>query len=118
VKGQADAGAHRGVYMQLGVTPSYTFNAKGTYPITLSAPLLLGLSVSEYYEFGTGNNPTYGYFQGGLGLAVPLAFIPSSLGNWQFKAGVNFVNLGNTLKKVNDNDSFQTIGTFGIAFTY
>ena len=81
----------------------------------LSAPLLLGLSLSEYYEFGTGHDSTYGYFQGGLGLSVPLAFIPASLGSWQFKTGVNFLNLGGNLKDVNKNDSFEVIGTFGIA---
>ena len=32
MKGQADAGRHRGVYLQAGVTPGYTVNAKGTYP--------------------------------------------------------------------------------------
>jgi hypothetical protein len=47
VKGQADAGAPRGIYMELGVTPSYTFNDKGTYPITLSVPLLLGLTLGS-----------------------------------------------------------------------
>ena len=118
VKGQADAGAHKGVYMQLGLSPSYTFNAKGTYPITVSTPVLAGLSLDDYYEFGTGNDTTFGYFQGGVGLAVPLAFIPSSFGSWQIKAGVNFLRVNGNLRDVNNRDRNEVIGTVGIAFTY
>jgi hypothetical protein len=118
VKGQADAGAHKGVYMQLGLTPSYTFYAKGTYPLTVSTPLLAGLSLDDYYEFGTGNDTTFGYFQGGIGLAVPLAFIPSSFGSWQIKTGVNFLRVNGNLRDVNSRDRNEIIGTVGIAFTY
>ena len=69
VKGQADGGDHQGVYLQLGLAPGYTFNAGSTYPVTLSLPLIVGLSLDDYYEFGTGGDSTFGYFQGGVGLA-------------------------------------------------
>jgi hypothetical protein len=119
VKGQADAGAHKGIYMQAGITPSYTFLEKSAYPITLSIPLLVGLSVDEYYEFGTGNDSTFGYFQGGVGLSVPLAFIPASFGSWQIKTGVNVLQLGGNVRDVNkQRDPTEIIGTVGIAFTY
>jgi hypothetical protein len=119
VKGQADAGDHKGVYLQMGIAPSYTFNPKSPYPVTLSIPLLVGLSLDDYYEFGTGNDTTFGYFQGGVGLAVPLAFIPASFGSWQLKTGVNVLHLGGNLRDVNkDRDSTEVIGTVGIAFTY
>jgi hypothetical protein len=119
VKGQADAGDDKGVYLQLGLAPSYTFNAGSTYPVTLSVPLLVGLSVDDYYEFGTGDDSTFGYFQGGVGLSMPLAFIPASFGSWQIKTGVNVLQLGGNLRDVNkDRDSTEIIGTVGIAFTY
>jgi hypothetical protein len=118
VKGQADAGAQKGVYMQLGLTPTYTFNTGGAYPITVTTPLLAGLSLGDYYEFGTGDDTTSGYFQGGVGLAVPLAFIPSSFGSWQLKTGVNFLRVNGNLKDVNSRDRNEVIGTVGIAFTY
>jgi hypothetical protein len=117
-KGQADAGSHRGVYLQAGVTPGYTFNAKGTYPVALTVPLLVGLSLSEYYEFGTGDDDTFGFFQGGVGVAVPLAFIPASFGTWTIKGSVNVLHLGDNLKAINNNDRTEVIGTIGIAFTY
>jgi hypothetical protein len=118
MKGQADAGAHRGVYLQAGITPAYTFNANGTYPVTLTVPLLVGLSLSEYYEFGTGDDSTFGFFQGGLGVAVPLAFIPASFGTWTVKGGITFLHLGDNLKTINNGDRNEVIGTIGLAFTY
>ena len=119
VKGQADAGDHRGIYLQLGLAPSYTFNAESKYPLTLSIPLILGLSLDDYYEFGTGNDSTFGYFQGGAGLAMPLAFLPASFGSWQIKTGVNVLHLNGNLRDVNKGrDSTEVIGTVGIAFTY
>jgi hypothetical protein len=119
VKGQADAGAHKGIYMQAGITPSYTFLEKSTYPITLSVPVLVGVSVDEYYEFGSGKDSTFGYFQGGVGLSVPLAFIPASFGSWQIKTGVNVLQLGGNVRDVNkQRDPTEIIGSVGIAFTY
>ena len=119
VKGQADGGDHKGIYLQAGISPSYTFSPNSTYPVTLSLPLLVGLSLDDYYEFGTGDDSTFGYFQGGVGLAVPLAFIPASFGSWQLKTGVNVLHLGGNLRDVNkDRDRTEIIGTVGIAFTY
>lgn len=119
LEGQADAGDHPGVYLQLGLAPGYIFNAESTYPITLSFPLIVGLSLDEYYEFGTGRDSTFGYFQGGVGLAMPLAFIPASFGSWQIKTGVNVLHLGGNLRDINkDRDRTEVIGTVGIAFTY
>jgi hypothetical protein len=119
VKGQADAGDHKGVYLQLGLAPSYTFNAESKYPVTLSVPLVVGLSVDDYYEFGTGSDSTFGYFQGGVGVSMPLAFIPAAFGSWQIKTGVNVLHLGGNLRDVNkDGDRTEIIGTVGLAFTY
>jgi hypothetical protein len=117
-KGQADAGNHRGVYLQAGISPGYTFNAGGSYPVTLSVPLLVGLSVSEYYEFGTGDDDTFGFFQGGVTLAVPLAFVPASFGTWTVKGGLSVLQLGDNLKAINNSDRTEVIGTIGLAFTY
>jgi hypothetical protein len=116
--GQADAGSHRGVFLQTGVAPGYTLNAGGTYPVTLTVPLAVGLSLSEYYEFGTGEDDTFGFFQGGVVIGVPLAFIPASLGTWTLKGGMTVLHLGDNLREINHRDRTEVIGTVGIAFTY
>jgi hypothetical protein len=119
VKGQADGGDRKGVYLQLGLAPGYTFAAESKYPVTLSVPLLVGLSLDDYYEFGTGRDTTFGYFQGGVGLSVPLAFIPASFGSWTLKTGVNVLYLNGNVRDVNkDRDRTEIIGTVGLAFTY
>lgn len=117
-EGQADAGKHKGIYLQLGVAPSITLFDKAAYPLTLALPVTLGLSAKDYYEFGGSKNPTFGYVAWGPVASIPLAFVPSSFGKWQAKAGVQFLHLGTTLEKVNDGDSFQAIGTVGISLTY
>ncbi|HXG05071.1 MAG TPA: hypothetical protein VNO23_16870, partial [Candidatus Binatia bacterium] len=116
--GQADAGRHRGVYLQLGVAPGVTFLEKTRTPVTITFPLLVGLSLSEYYEFGTGDDDTFGYFSGGVNAAVGLGFIPASFGSWSLKAGVSVLTLGDNLRRVNNRDDVEVIGTIGLAFTY
>ena len=116
--GQADAGSKKGVYAQLGIAPGYTFFAESAYPLAVSVPLSVGLSLKDYYEFGTGSDDTFGYFSGGVSLSVPLAFIPPEFGKWLVKAGVTVLYLGDNLKAVNDGDRVQVIGTVGLAFAY
>lgn len=118
VKNQADAGSNKGVYLQLGVEPGLTLIESENYPVSLSFPLTLGLSLSDYYEFGTGDNDTFGYFDLGVNLSVPLSFIPADFGAWEAYARGDFLFLGDNLEAVNDGDSFQAIGTFGIALSY
>ena len=116
--GQADAGADKGIYAQIGIAPGYTFLADSPYPIAVSVPLAVGLSLSDYYEFGTGSDDTFGYFSGGVTATVPLAFIPPGFGKWLIKGGVQVLYLGDNLKTINDGDRTQVIGTVGLVFTY
>ena len=116
--GQADAGADKGIYAQVGIAPGYTFLADSAYPMAVSVPLSVGLSLSDYYEFGTGSDDTFGYFSGGVTVSVPLAFIPPDFGKWLVKAGVTVLYLDDNLKTINDGDRVQVIGTVGLAFAY
>jgi hypothetical protein len=116
--GQADAGSQKGVYAQIGIAPGYTFFPESAYPLAVSVPLSVGLSLKDYYEFGTGSDDTFGYFSGGVSVSVPLAFIPPAFGKWLVKGGVQVLYLGDNLKAINDGDRVQVIGTLGLAFAY
>jgi hypothetical protein len=94
--GQADAGAAKGVYGQIGIAPGYTFFPESAYPLAVSVPLAVGLSLKDYYEFGTGSDDTFGYFSGGVTLSLPLAFIPPEFGKWLIKGGVQMLVLATT----------------------
>jgi hypothetical protein len=116
--GQADAGRARGVYVQLGINPGYTFAPESAYPLTVSFPVTLGLSASDYYEFATGDNPTFGYVQFGPAFAVALGFIPKRFGTWVVKGALELLVLGDTLEAVNDNEALKPIGRIGVSLVY
>jgi hypothetical protein len=116
--GQADAGADKGIYAQIGIAPAYTLLADSAYPLTLTVPLAVGLSLGDYYEFGTGSDDTFGYFSAGATLSVPLAFVPAEFGKWVVRGGVQVLVLGDNLKTVNGGDEVQVIGSLGLAFIY
>jgi hypothetical protein len=118
--GQADGGLDEGVYLQIGVSPGYTFNDKSTYPITLTVPIVLGLSVSDYYErIGVGgDDDTFGYLSAGVAAAVPLKFIPASFGAWQLKGGLTFMAFGDNLEAANNGDDSEIVATIGVSMTY
>jgi hypothetical protein len=118
VKGQADGGSNKGVYLQLGVEPGFTLIESENYPVSLSFPLTLGLSLSDYYQNSTGDDDTFGYFDLGVNLSEPLSFIPADYGSWEVFVKGDFLFLGDNLEAVNDGDSFEAIGTFGIALSY
>ena len=118
--GQADAGliSNEGVYLQLGIQPGFKLFEDAKYPVSVTFPMTLGLGFDDYYEFNTGNNDTFGYFDLGLVVGIPLAFIPAAYGTWEIHAGVHFFFLGDNLETVNRGDSFEAVGTFGISMTY
>jgi hypothetical protein len=118
--GQADAhpGHDEGIYLQLGIQPGFKLFEDAKYPISVTFPMTLGLGFDDYYEFNTGNNSTFGYFDLGLIASVPLSFIPATYGTWEVHAGVHFLFLGDNLETVNNGDAFQAVGTFGISMVY
>jgi hypothetical protein len=118
--GQADAGRGEGTYLQFGITPGYTFNAKGAYPLSVTLPLVVGLSLSDYYErIGVGgDDDTFGYFSVGPAASLPLRFIPTAYGSWQARAGLSVLVLGENLEAANTGDDIEVIGSLGLALTY
>jgi hypothetical protein len=116
--GQADAGRARGVYLQLALAPSYTFASESATPLTVSFPVTLGLSASNYYEFATGDNPAFGYVQFGPAVSVALGFIPKRFGSWVVKGALELLVLGDTLEALNDDEAVKPIGRIGVALVY
>jgi hypothetical protein len=117
-KGEALASdGQKGIYLGLGLAPSYTVVDDPTVSLTVSAPLTFGFSVKDYYTVD-GKNQTFGYFSGGPLFTAGLKFIPAAYGTWLLKAGVQFLVLNSNLKAVNTDESFVPIGSVGVAMTY
>ncbi len=116
--GGADTVRPLGTYFELGVEPGLTLIESENYPVSLSFPLTLGLSLGDYYQDSTGDDDTFGYFDLGVNLSMPLSFIPADYGSWEVFVKGDFLFLGDNLEAANDGDSFEAIGTIGIALSY
>lgn len=109
--GQADAGANKGTYLELGVKPGIKLAPKAT----LYIPAKTGLSLNHYYEGPTGDN-TFGYFDLGAQLSVPVASGKS--GTLEVHGGIDFLWLGDNLKLLNSGDTLKPVSLIGFTFTY
>jgi len=109
--GQADAGQHKGTYLELGVKPGIKLAPKAT----LYIPAKTGLSVNHYYEGVNGDN-TFGYFDLGGQLSVPV--ISGKGGALEIHGGIDFLWLGDNMKALNNGDSFKPVSLIGMTFTY
>ncbi len=109
--GQADGGANKGTYLELGVRPGVKLAPKAT----LYIPVKTGLSVNNYYEGPTGDNH-FGFFDTGLQLSVPV--ISGKGGSLETHGGVDFMWLGDNLKAFNGGDGFKPVYLVGLTFTY
>ena len=121
--GTQEFGPNEGIYLQLGANPGYTFAAESEYPVTLSVPLQLGLSVSDYYEIvdedgATIEDQTFGFFDFGVALSVPLSFIDSKYGSWAVTGAFHGISLSKTLADANRGDGFFPWGVLGVSMTY
>ena len=103
---QADAGANEGTYIELGVAPGYAGSRA-----SLAVPIKVGLSGSDYYEFGTGTDSKFGYFSLGGIVTVPMGAHANVHG------GVEFQAFGDNLKAYNGQDTVGLV-TIGLGFAF
>jgi hypothetical protein len=109
-------GSREGGYFQLSLAPSHTFDP---YPVTLSFPLNLGLSLYDYFQVsGGGPNNTFGFFTFGINMGFPLEFIPEEYGSLTMKFGANIYVLSNTLESLNEGDEMWPVGVWTLAYAY
>jgi hypothetical protein len=117
--GQADAGTSPGTYMELGVGPSFPL---GKSTVTLTVPVKVGFSLSDYYELA-GEDHKFGFFDVGGLLTFPLSKVNTRFGTWNIHGGGDYLALGDTTEAFNINadgvtHSSQFIGIFGIGLSY
>ncbi len=112
------AGIESGAYVELGVEPGLPLEDS---PVSLTFPVTLGLSLSDYYQTVVGmvaENDAFGYFDLGLLASVPLLGVSESYGSWEVSGGVHLLFLGDSLQALNAGDQFQAIGSFGVSIGY
>ncbi len=110
---QADGGADKGTYLELGIRPAVKLHPK----LTLAIPVKTGLSVNKYDESPVdGQDNTFGFFSTGLQLSVPV--ISGKAGSLEAHGGVDMLWLGDNLKAFNNDDGFKPIAIIGFTFAY
>lgn len=112
-------GDDEGIYLELGIEPSFEIVSGGDYPITLSIPVTVGIGIEDYYNLSGSGGDGLGFVDVGLVFSVPLSFIPSDFGSWSAHAGIHFLYLGSEAVHFDEkSDDFHYIGTFGFGFEY
>ena len=112
VSGNA-AGDSGGTYFELGIEPSAPLDG----PVSLSFPVAIGMSPSNYYNPG-GVNHAFGFFSAGASIGIPLN-VPEEYGSWELGLGVNALVFGEGLKQINGDDSgAKIIALFGLGLGY
>ncbi len=109
--GEADGGQNKGTYLELGIKPAVKLAPKAT----LYIPVKTGLSVNHYYEGPTGDN-TFGYFDLGGQLSVPL--VAGKGGALEAHGGLDLMWLGDNMKALNNGDTLKPVFLIGMTFTY
>jgi hypothetical protein len=104
--GQADAGAGKGTYIELGVAPGYAGSKA-----SLAVPVKVGLSANDYYEFGAPEDSKFGYFSIAGLVTVPMG------AHANIHGGVEFQAFGDNLKVYNDQDT-AGIASIGLGFAF
>jgi hypothetical protein len=119
--GQADGGAKKGTYLELGVGPAFPL---GTSKATITVPVKLGLGLHNYYECPAscgataGTDNKFGFFDIGGLITLPLSAVPSAFGSWNLHGGADVLVLGDTTKAFNQGDKSKVVGLIGIGVTY
>ncbi len=113
------------IYAEVGIAPSWTIDTVQDWPVTLSVPVTVGMSLDDYYLDATGNDDFFGYVSVGVKGSVPLKFIPSDYGQWSATAGVVFYYLGDNAADAASpaitgasGNQFQVVGLLGVAMKY
>ena len=117
--GQADNGANKGTFVELGVGPSWPL-AGGKARIAI--PVKIGLSAKDYYELD-GKDNKFGFLDAGALITIPLKGVSGRFGTWNIHGGADFLALGDMTKVANTNKDgnskkSQVIGLFGIGVGY
>jgi hypothetical protein len=110
-------GGHSGVYLGVGVEPSFVVGQIGDGDLTLTLPATLGLSLRDYYERtnGGGNDDFFGYLDVGAELSAPLKFLPARMGPWQGEVGLHLLLLGDNNRARNSGDTSELILSAGLS---
>lgn len=102
-------------YLEVGVAPAFAVGDAGW---TLGVPVVLGMSIEDYYFDDDGDEEFLGYASIGVTLTVPLP-VPERYGTWSLVGSVTYLQLiAESLETINNGDDNEIVGKLGVAFAY
>jgi hypothetical protein len=119
-------GIGKGSVFELGLEPGVEvklpMDSADDYPIAITIPVKLALSMDDYYRNGPDNN-TFGYARVGLHAGIPIACIPARYGDWSITNGFDLYFLGDTVhgyakSNFGMSDSVYPVWTSSITLDY
>jgi hypothetical protein len=109
-EGQLDGGQRAGKYLELGIEPKFAIGR-----VTLSTPVAVGLSMSDYYELAM-NDHAFGFTTIGGVVTMPLRQ-SSAFGSLSVRGSVRYGVLGMTTTAFNGGDGSFVAGSIGLALS-
>ena len=110
----ADGVGSQGIYIELGVAPGYAGSKA-----SVAFPIKVGLSGKDYYEFGTGDDSTFGYFSAAGIVTVPMGAHANIHGGLEVQAFGDNVKAYNGFGDDPDDPSGSAvIGSIGLGFAF
>jgi len=126
ISGASDGfGSGSGIYLELGVNPQVLVCDNQDFPVTLTVPMIIGLSLNDYFQTAAGASAdTFGFGSVGVDFSVPLgAIVPARYGAWTAHVGVEALFLDSDLKVISTaagtgGDDVEVIGKLGASMSY
>jgi hypothetical protein len=117
--GKAGTGPDEGLYVELGIGPSFALTKSESYPLTLTIPVSIGLGFNDFYE----DDELFGYASAGAVLSAPVSFIPPQYGAWTASVGGYYYYYGDGVDGFNEaNDKSDSdgifVGTVGLGLSF
>jgi hypothetical protein len=111
-----DGNGSEDTYLELGLKPTYTFKA-GDMSVPLSFPIVLGMSLDDYYVDSDGDNAVFGYAQ--VGVETSFALTSGKYGTWSLNLGGYYQYLiADSAEAANHDESNVFWGKAGVSFSY
>ncbi|MFO0856217.1 MAG: hypothetical protein U0640_02530 [Phycisphaerales bacterium] len=110
-------GFEKGAYLQLGVEPSYEFEQKTFESLSISAPIIVGLSAWDYYQESDDEDNFFGFASVGVKLSADL-YTSDEWGSVSAYVAGNYLLLGDMASQVNDDEDTAFVWSAGISYSY
>jgi hypothetical protein len=86
-EGNGGVDQEEGVALVFGLKPSYTFMGDSKFPLTFSVPMSAAFFLTDDFQ-GPGADTGFAYASAGVGVSVPLSFIPPKFGAWNVSGSI------------------------------